>query len=207
MKKELRFRAMIVQEAARLMYEDGVQQFLDAKKLAAKRILGKEIKHLPSNGEISNALYQLSQFKDASTHQEKLYFMRIKAIEIMEQLHPFRPRLIGSVSTGRIRSGSDIDLHVFCDQVEELEYFITRLNWRYDRELVCIQKNNQLKEYLHLYLDMEYPVELSVYPLNEYKITNRSSTDGKPIKRLGLKQVHQLITEEHWDFHLKTANR
>lgn len=207
MKKEHRFRAMIVQEAARLMYEEGVQQFFDAKKLAAKRILGKKIKHLPSNGEISDALYQLSQFKDASTHQEKLYFMRIKAIEVMEQLQPFRPSLIGSVSTGRIRKGSDIDIHVFCDQTEELENFIDKLDWRYDTELVCIQKSNQFKEYLHIYLDFEYPVELSVYSTLEYKITSRSSTDGKPIKRMGIKQVNQLIFEEHWDFHLKMGNR
>ena len=188
------------------MYEENVQQFLSAKKLAARRILGKDIKHLPSNGEISDALYQLSQFKDANVHQEKLYFMRIKAIEIMEQLQPFRPRLIGSVSTGRIRQGSDIDLHVFCDHIEDLESYLNALGWRYETEQVSIQSNNRFKEYQHIYLDFEYPVELSVYPEDEYKITNRSSTDGKSIKRLNLKKVHQLILDEHWEIHLKLGN-
>ena len=34
----------------------------------------------------------------------------------MRLLRPFRPRLIGSVMTGHVRKGSDIDIHVFCRQ-------------------------------------------------------------------------------------------
>jgi hypothetical protein len=36
----------------------------------------------------------------------------------MRLLCRFRPRLIGSVMTGHVRKGSDIDLHLFSDSVE-----------------------------------------------------------------------------------------
>ena len=70
---------------------------------------------------------------------------------------------------------------------------------------VCIRRNNRLVEYTHIYLDHEYPVELSVYPSNEIKVTGRSSTDGKPIRRLSAAKVRALMEEEHaeaWALHL-----
>ena len=38
----------------------------------------------------------------------------------LRALSEFSPRLIGSVSTGHIRRGSDIDLHVFTDDLDPL---------------------------------------------------------------------------------------
>jgi len=40
------------------------------------------------------------------------FAMRVIALEAMQALERFSPRLIGSVATGHVRRGSDIDLHV-----------------------------------------------------------------------------------------------
>lgn len=202
-KQQQQQRILLVQAAARLMYEEGVSQYLDAKKIASKRLYGKQLKNLPSNGEISNELYRISQFKRPIEHNEQLYAMRQRAVEVMAELQPFLPRLIGSVSTGRIREGSDIDIHVFCNDLMELCNYLENLNWTYKIDNVVIQQGGKLVEYNHIYCQFDYPVELSVYPVNEIRVRTRSSTDGKTIERLSISKVKQLINDEHWDLRLK----
>lgn len=202
-KKHNQQRTLLIQVAAKLMYEEGVSQYLDAKKIASKRLYGKQLKNLPSNGEISDELYRISQFQRPTEHNEQLYFMRMRAIEVMKELLPFSPRLIGSVSTGRIREGSDIDIHVFCNVVEDICVYLDNLDWKYEMDEVVIQQGGKLVEYTHIYCEFNYPVELSVYPFNEIRVRSRSSTDGKVIDRLSMGRVQQLINEEHWELRLK----
>ncbi len=60
-------RQTLAKEAARLMYEEDVSQYFDAKRMAAKRLFGQSgkkgmqyrPKDLPSNGEISIEIAKL----------------------------------------------------------------------------------------------------------------------------------------------------
>lgn len=192
-------RQRLAKEAARLMYEESVSQYFDAKKIATKRLFGNggtkgmqyRPKDLPSNGEISNELAKLVDLLEDDQPQ-RLSAMRATALAIMKDLIPFHPRLIGSVSTGRIRKGSDIDLHVFTDDIEELEIHLNYLDWQYDKKQVVIRHGSVFTEYTHLYIDAKFPVEVSVYPLMELRVTGRSSTDLKPIKRLKIADIERL---------------
>jgi hypothetical protein len=198
-------RKMLIREAARLMYEDGVGQYHDAKHLAVKRILnqGKKgstplrTRDLPSNGEISDELSVLAQFYEGNTLTNRLFSMRVTALEVMSALEQFTPRLIGSVSTGKIRKGSDIDLHVFTDSVATLLWHLSELGWHYETSVITIRKGNAFCDYTHVYFDREFPVELSVYPRMELRVRGRSSTDGKPIVRLSSDSLLQILLNEH----------
>lgn len=194
--------------AARLMYEEGVSQYYDAKRIAAKRLFKQGgggsfwIKDLPSNGEISEALASLADLHEGDTRTTQLFAMRVVALDVMEQLSPFNPRLIGSVSTGRVRSGSDIDLHVFTDSIEELKSHLNDLGWLYETDQVSIQKQGRFEEFTHIYIENHFPVELSVYPTKDLRIQGRSSTDGKPIVRMKQSALQALIVKEHNDYWL-----
>lgn len=198
-KKNDQIRQLLIREAAHLMFDEGVEQYIDAKKKAAKRILGKTTRHLPSNGEIAEALYQLSLFYQGDSMKNQLFQMRLLAMDIMEQLAIFNPRLIGSVSTGRIRQDSDVDIHIFTDSIEELQNYLEKIGWQYELKQVWIEKNNRPVEYTHVYLVKEFPVELSVYPVYEIRVKSRSSTDGKLINRLSVVALRQLLMTEHCD--------
>ncbi len=209
-------RKNLAREAARLMYEEGVTQYLDAKYLAAKRLFGRggdkkmryRPKDLPSNGEIQIALRTLIQFTEGELNQQRLFAMRVIALEIMKQLDEFQPRLIGSVRTGHVRYGSDIDLHVFTDNLEELESYLDKLGWKFQTKQVTIRVGGKYKDYTHIYLERIFPIELSVYSLKESRIRPRSSTDGKPIVRLKVKALEKLLAEEHskeWANYLATG--
>ncbi|AUX39846.1 nucleotide-binding enzyme [Sorangium cellulosum] len=209
-------RARIAAEAARLMYEEGVDQYFTAKRMAAKRILGQidgrraryRPADLPSNGEIREALLLFAERAEGSQRARRLFALRIVALEALRALAPFSPRLIGSVSTGHIRRGSDIDLHVFPANEEALEQHLRALAWTFDRELVTLQKGGQFREYVHYHVADAAPIELTVYAPRELRLRPRSSTDGKPIVRLGIAAVEALCARDHreaWQRYLETG--
>lgn len=189
----------LARSAAAIMYHEGIKQYFDAKRIANKRLSNQggsrakqnRPKNLPSNGEISDELEKLVELLEDDKEQ-RLLALRETAISVMRQLKEFSPRLIGSVSTGRIRRNSDIDIHVFTDHIEHLEATLQHLQRIYEMEQVTIKKGNQFVEYTHIYIESDFPIELSVYPCNELKVVSRSSTDGKPIKRLKLEDVERL---------------
>jgi hypothetical protein len=105
--------------------------------------------------------------------------------------------LIGSVSTGHIRRGSDVDISIFTDDDGALETHLKALGWAYEREPVSIQKGGEIREYLHYHVAAEFPVELTVYATRELRYRPRSSTDGKPIVRLRDAALEKLIARDH----------
>lgn len=209
-------RARITAEAARLMVEEGVDQYFTAKRMAAKRVLGRvegrrarcRPADLPSNGEIRDAVLALSRLAEGSGRTRRLFALRVVALEAMRALAPFSPRLIGSVSTGHIRRGSDIDLHVFPGDEESLERHLAALGWTYERERVSIQKGGEIRDYLHYHVADAAPIELTVYEPRELRSRPRSSTDGKPIVRMSIGAVEALCAREHpeaWRHYLVTG--
>lgn len=185
-------RAQLAGEAARLMYHEGVKQYLDAKQIAARRLLGsagaRRIRFrphdLPSNGEIRAALLQLAEQAEGPARAGRLLAMRAVALEVMAALEGFSPRLIGSVASGHIRCGSDIDLHVFADEDGAITARLASMGWPHETERIAIRKGGVIAVYTHVYLDRGFPVELSVYPRRELRVVGRSSTDGQPIDRV-----------------------
>ena len=192
-KKQQQIRTLLIREAARLMIEENVTQYLDAKKLAAKRLFGKPLKNLPNNKEVADAVYKMNHLLGSESLDQQLLAMRQVAVKVMQELSDFSPRLIGSVSTGRIRESSDIDIHVFVDHIEYLLIFLDHLGWQYEKTQVTIQQSGRLHEYHHVHLWFDYPIELSVYPTLEIRHTTRSSIDGKAIQRLSLSKVEALL--------------
>src|SRR6476661_9788113 len=112
-----KLRQAIALEAARLMYERVESEYFTAKRKAAKRLCrgGVKPEDLPSNAEIREQIQLFARIHEGDRRTENLRDMRLEALRLMRILRPFRPRLIGSVMTGHVRKGSDIDLHIFSD--------------------------------------------------------------------------------------------
>ncbi|MGE0790471.1 MAG: nucleotidyltransferase domain-containing protein [Sandaracinaceae bacterium] len=198
-----KLRLVLAREAARLMYEEEVAQYFVAKRMAAKRVLGRHgarglrfrPRDLPSNGEIQQALLQLAELTEGEARGARLFEMRALALEVMRALEPFEPRLIGSVATGHVRRGSDIDIQVFAEDPDDPERRLIELGWEHTRDDVLIRRPDGWHEYQHLRLVREHPIELTVYPRRELRRRPRSSTDGQPIDRLSIRRVEALLRE------------
>jgi hypothetical protein len=198
-------RGVIAAEAARLMYEEGVKQYFTAKRLASKRIFGRvggrrmryRPQDLPSNGEIRDALLVLAEYAEGAGRTRRLFAMRVVALRAMRALEGFEPRLIGSVSTGHIRRGSDVDLHVFTDDEDALIDHLRALDWKWETERVTILKGGEIREFLHVHVRDVFELELTVYERRELRFRPRSSTDGKPIVRVKPGALEALLAAEH----------
>jgi hypothetical protein len=200
-------RASIAKLAAEIMYDEDVKQYFTAKRLAAKRLLGqgraKSLRYrprdLPSNGEIKAALLERVIEIEGDTRTRRLFAMRIVALEAMVALERFTPRLIGSVATGHVRRGSDIDLHVFAPDPLDVVAHVVALRWAHDVNHVSIMKQGVPLEFTHVIVEDVFPIELTIHAPMQLRHRPRSSTDGKPIVRLGVVAVRALCEREHPD--------
>ena len=200
MRTEDRIRRLIAQEAARIMYEEGVSEYRDAKRKAARRFGSEKAlslgSHLPSNAEIHGELQRLIGIYEEEVLPERLLRLRLGALRLMEMLAPFHPYLIGSVLSGAVTEKSDIDLHLFAASCEEVEEFLRREGIPFDQEVVTIRHGGEFFDYPHIYLEDEGTVvECTVYPLEEIRRVPKSSITGRAMERAGVKRLRKLIEE------------
>src|SRR5476651_1136280 len=131
-----KLRQAIALEAARLMYERVESEYFTAKRKAAKRLCRRSFKpeDLPSNAEIRDQIQVFARIHEGDRRTQNLREMRLDALRMMRLLAAYRPRLIGSVMTGHVRKGSDIDLHVFSDSVGLLTDLLEQEGLSFDVE-------------------------------------------------------------------------
>ena len=201
MKREDKIRLSIAREAARIMYEDGVKEYRDAKRKAAKAFGSEKAlslgSHLPTNSEIHEELSCLIRMHEGDVHPERLLRMRLLALSWLELFAPFRPYLVGSVLAGTVTERSDIDLHLFADSVEEVELFLEERKIPCEAETVSIRYGSEFREYYHLFLDDDgIVVECTVYDPSERHQRPKSSITGRPMERADAKRLRELIAEE-----------
>ncbi len=182
------------------MYSRDVSEYYQAKEKAARRIYRGWIKpaDLPSNAEIRDQVQILTRLHEGNESQSgRLLAMRLRAAWWLRYLEPYHARLIGSVLTGSIREGSDIDIHVFASSPHSITHRLDDLGVQYEVERKRIVKDNQTRVFTHIHVKDEYPIELTLYDPSQLGFRFRSSITGKPIEKANLGQLESLIVLEH----------
>jgi hypothetical protein len=110
----------IAQEAARLMAEEGVHEYLPAKNKAAARLGVTDSRRLPRNEDIDQALEEHHRLYRADVQPRHIIRLRKLALEGMRFLKDFSPRLAGGVLEGSAGEFSPITLHLFPDAPEDV---------------------------------------------------------------------------------------
>ena len=113
-----RARKMLAQEAARIIVEQGIEDYRVAKTKAAERFGMTERGALPGNPEIEHAVSEHLKLFGRESHLDLLRVLREAAISAMNLLAPFTPRLVGPVLHGTAAANSAVNLHVFSDSAE-----------------------------------------------------------------------------------------
>jgi len=198
---DARLRHSIAFEAARLMYERIESEYFTAKRKAAKRICGRDVKpkDLPSNSEIRDLIQVFARLHEGDKRTDHLREMRLLALKLMRQLCRFRPRLIGSVMTGHVRKGSDIDLHLFSDAIEPITSILEAEGHQFDVERKQVVKHNESRVFTHVHVFDRFNFELTVYAENQAHYVFKSSITGKAIERASILELEQLIAREYPD--------
>jgi putative nucleotidyltransferase with HDIG domain len=131
--------------------------------------------------------------------------MRIEALRLMRLLESFRPRLIGSVMTGHVRRGSDIDLHLFSDSADAVSLVLDDEGMTYDVERKRVHKDGVERVFTHIHVQDRFPFELTVYPARQASTVFKSSITGKPIERASIAELEQLLATEYPDLEIDAA--
>src|SRR3982075_2634480 len=113
-------RRALAQEAARIMAEHGIGDFLQAKRKSAERLGVNDVSVLPKNIEIEAALREHQRLFGRDSHDHTLKEQRRIALDTMRMLDEFQPRLVGSVPTGTATNYSDIHRHLSADRSESV---------------------------------------------------------------------------------------
>src|SRR5947209_3317832 len=202
---DLKLRAAIANEAARLMYERIESEYFTAKRKAARRLCRGGVKpsDLPSNAEIREQIQAIARIHEGESRKQHLRDMRLAALHMMRLLRPFRPRLIGSVMTGHIRKGSDIDLHIFTDSTGLVTDALEQAGYVHDIERKRVEKHGESRVFTHIHIRDRFDYELTVYAEDLAHYVFKSSITGKAIERASIKELEELITREYPDVDLE----
>lgn len=188
-----------------MMYSRQESEYFRAKMKAARRCCKGWVKpaDLPSNAEIRDEIQALARLYEGDQRDNDLLDMRIEALRMMRILRRFRPRLIGSVLTGHIRSGSDIDLHLFSDSIDSVTLCLDEEGTVYDVERKRVRKHGEERLFTHIHVQDRFPFELTIYPADKAHYVFKSSVTGKAMERVSIAELEIFLRAEYPDLDLE----
>lgn len=192
-------RQTLAQEAARIMADEGVRDFLLAKRKAADRLGVDHSGHnIPTNREVEDALAAHQRLFGGVDYEAGLRRLRAAAIAAMKLFAEFDPRLVGAVLRGTASADSPVNLHLFSDAPESVTIFMMGTGIPYeeaDRRLK--HADGRQREYPAIrFVAGDVHIEATIFPAVELRQAPVSSVDGRPMKRATLRDVEGLLGSE-----------
>ncbi len=189
-----RIKAEIAREAARLLFEEEVRSYRDARRQAVRRFgpsaSSTRGAHLPEYAEIHIELQQLLRFYGGEALARRVMEWRVLALKYLEIFEPFQPLLVGSVQRGEVREISDINLQLFCDKPEEVGYFLEVQGIAFEEEGDAESARFSLEE-------DGIEIACSVYTLVQRRQRPHCGLTDKPLERVDARRLQELIAEKN----------
>ncbi len=179
--------------AARIMAEDGSQDFSAAKRKAARQAGVEGTQQLPDNREIEAALRSWQSLYQRDSLQPLLRELRAAALEAMRILEPFDPWLIGSVLSGSVGPHSDINLQLFTDDHKELGLDLLNRGLDYEMSQRKIRLGDRTLDIPVISFEVHNRVvNAQLYPRDAQRVAQKTG-DGRLIERARASQVRELL--------------
>lgn len=183
-------RRSIANHAARLIAEEGIEDYAFAKRKAARQ-LGVPERDLPSNAEIEEALREWRSLFSDEHDVERLERMREAALVVLHLLAPFRPCVTGAAIDGLVDAFSEVEVEVFADSAKDVEIFLLGRDVPYEHEEVR-STGHDAPEAILLFECDEVPVKLYVHD-HVAERTPRRLHNGMVQERLRLEAFEALL--------------
>ena len=190
-----RARKMLAQEAARIIVEQGIQDYRLAKRKAAERLGMTARGSLPGNPEIEHAVSEHLKLFGRESHLDLLRVLREAAVSAMELLAAFAPRLVGPVLHGTAAANSAVNLHVFSDSAELVAQTLqdSSVQYRmYERRIKSRRDRAESFSGFRFTRDNS-SIEATVFPVNGMRQAPISPVNGKPMQRADKNAVLELL--------------
>jgi hypothetical protein len=195
--KQTGTRARIAAAAARLMAEDGIDDFALAKRKAAKQLGALDAQALPGNDEIEAELRAYLALYQAEEHPQRVVELREIALDAMRALERFNPYLTGPVMKGIAGPYAEIELQLFPDSVKEVEIFLLDRNLTYATQEGRRYAGDRAHGMSVLTLSWRgVPLRLSIFDARDERLALKTSQAGRVMDRAGIAEVGALLRDE-----------
>ena len=189
-------RARIAAAAARIMAEDGIDDFALAKRKAARQLGALDAQALPGNDEIELELRAYRELYQAEAHPERIAELRRVALDAMRTLEQFNPYLTGPVLTGLAGPYAEVDLQLFPDSAKDVEIFLLDRNIAFRTQEGQRFTGDRARAVSVLSLDWQgTPLRLSVFDPRDERVALKTSPAGRVMNRAGIAEVGALLRD------------
>jgi hypothetical protein len=190
-------RARIAAVAARLMAEDGIDDFALAKRKAARSLGAAETEALPGNDEIEAELRAYLALYQAEEHPQRIAELRTIALEAMQALEQFHPYLTGPVLKGTAGPYAEIELQLFPESSKEVEMFLLERNIPFDTQEARRYSGDRVHAVSVFTLVWDdAPLKLSVFDPRDERVALKTSQAGRVMDRAGIAEVGALLRDD-----------
>lgn len=190
-------RSRIAHLAARLMAQDGIEDFGFAKRKAARQVGAPDTRNLPDNTEIEEALRAYRQLYEGEAHAQRVVALRREALAMMRVLQAFRPHLVGPVLAGNAGRYAEIDLHLFTDSTKDVELSLINRGIAYKTRETRFWAGDAMRQAPTFTFEAPGGVtfNLTVFASGELRHRLRATPDGRPIERARAESVEALLAD------------
>jgi hypothetical protein len=187
-------RARIAAAAARLMAEDGINDFALAKRKAARVLGAANTEALPGNDEIETELRAYLALYQADEHPERVAELRRLALDAMRSLEHFNPYLTGPVLAGIAGPYAEIELQLFPESTKEVELYLIDRNLRYEASDERRYSGDRARAVAVISLDWQgVPLRLSVFDPRDERSALKTTPAGRVTVRAGIAEVRAMV--------------
>lgn len=184
----------IAAAAARIMAEEGIDDFALAKRKAARRLGAGDSEALPANDEIEAELREYLALYQAEEHPERILELRRVALHAMQELSRFSPYLTGPVLAGLAGPYAEIDLQLFPESSKEVELFLLDRDISYEATDERRYTGDRARAVAVISLDWQgVPLRLSVFDPRDERAALKTSLAGRVAARAGIAEVSALV--------------
>ena len=192
--KRQQMRETIAHLAARLMAEDGIQDYAAAKRKAARQIGAPDTQSLPGNDEIERALRAYQDIYQKDEQRQRLRVLRELALSMMKLFADFNPHLTGSVLSGTAARHADINLQLFTDNEKDLEHFLLNRKITYRRADRRFRVGDSYRSVpVFMLLGEDAAIDITVLTSSDLRNAPRGPAGGGLSERARIEQVEALL--------------
>ena len=189
-------RARIAATAARIMAEDGVDDFALAKRKAARQLGAPETEALPTNDEVEAELEAYRALYQADEHPELIAELRRIALDAMRAFERFSPYLTGPVLKGTAGPYAEIELQLFPESAKDVEIFLLeqRISFStHEGKRFSGDRAHAMSVFSLTWQDA--PLKLSVFDPRDERLALKTSQAGRVMDRAGIAEVGALLRD------------
>ncbi len=190
-------RTRIAAAAARLMAEDGIDDFSLAKRKAARQLGAADTESLPGNDEVEAELHAYRALYQAEEHPERVERLRRQALAAMRLLAQFHPYLTGPVLSGTAGPFAAIELQLFPESAKDVEIFLLDQGIAYESAEVRRYSGERARAVSMLkFAWQDSDLSISVYDPRDERVALKTSVAGRAIERAGIREVECLVSAQ-----------